>query len=398
MSASTLPPVMIRLFTSERSREASFHAVLKLDEVEAVGKAERRLQCLRRRALPPRSRGSRRGSSTRSRGGSGAPRARASSRCIAALHPPLARSENHELTDREHGDEDREDERQRRPVSESAEGERLLVDLRRKRLRGVDGPSSRDGEHLVEHPEAVDRAQRHAHGDRGREQRQRDLPEPPERRRTVDGRRLVELLRDPLEARRGTSPSRARRTARRARRRSSTAPTWVAGPGVLERLQPDGGEQRVQRPGVAEDELPDVRDGERAHHDRQEEDRAQEAAGLDRPVERQREREPDRVRRDDERDASSNVCESAPRAAGSSKISRKLPRPTQFAWRLIPSQSVNAYHVPAPSRRTGRREPRRRLEGPRPMAPSHPTAGVADERAQRAQTRSTWRGSTHTRR
>ena len=36
ISASTLPPVMIRLFTSERSRAASFHAVLKLDEVELV--------------------------------------------------------------------------------------------------------------------------------------------------------------------------------------------------------------------------------------------------------------------------------------------------------------------------------------------------------------------------
>ena len=38
MSASTLPPVMIRLFTSERSREASFHAVLKLDRWRLSGK------------------------------------------------------------------------------------------------------------------------------------------------------------------------------------------------------------------------------------------------------------------------------------------------------------------------------------------------------------------------
>ena len=46
--------------------------------------------------------------------------------------------------------------------------------------------------------------------------------------------------------------------------------------------------------------------------------------------------------------ASSRVWMSAPRAAGSSKISWKLSSPTQVACRLIPSQSVNAYHVPAP--------------------------------------------------
>ena len=39
--ARTLPPVMIRLFTSERSSEASFQAVEKFARCELVGEAER---------------------------------------------------------------------------------------------------------------------------------------------------------------------------------------------------------------------------------------------------------------------------------------------------------------------------------------------------------------------
>ena len=198
---------------------------------------------------------------------------------------------------------------ERGAVAEPAEGERLLVDLRRQRLRRVDGPAAGDGDDLVEHPEAVDRAQRDAHGDRRREQRQRDLPEPPERRRAVDGRRLVELLGDALEPREVHRPSRARRTARRARRRSSTAPR-SGRPSM--RASSDSSPRRrgaVERTGIAEDELPDVGDGERAHHDRQEEDRPQQRRGLDRPLQREREREPDRRSTTiTNANASSSVC------------------------------------------------------------------------------------------
>ena len=72
---------------------------------------------------------------------------RASLRCVGG---PRAASARAPLIS------DRQDQRERRAVTEAAEVERLLVDLRRQRLGGADRAAPGQRQHLVEHPQADD--------------------------------------------------------------------------------------------------------------------------------------------------------------------------------------------------------------------------------------------------
>jgi hypothetical protein len=148
---------------------------------------------------------------------------------------------------------------------------------------------------LVEDLETLREPERGRNGDGRLDHRQRDVPEPAERPGPIDGGRLLDLDRHGREAGEVDDHGETDVLPDHDDEDRVDRELGVGEPRSLPTLEAECRERGVEGTIDAEDEAEDVRDGQRAEHDRQEEQGAQHVAALDAAVEREREEQPDDV-------------------------------------------------------------------------------------------------------
>ena len=207
-----------------------------------------------------------------------------------------ARSAKRLMPERDHEDDRRQHDPDRRGRAHLAGLERAREDLEGRHRGRVAGPAVGGDVDEVEVAQRVDRRQRQRDRDLPAQRRQRDRHELAERARAVDPRRVVQRRRDLLHARgeqhhrQPVVDPRADQPDRRQREREVPQPRLA--------LDPEHAEEAVQRAVVGVvDHLPHHRDDDHRDHLRQEQDRAEQRQPADpRARHHARQQQPDQHR------------------------------------------------------------------------------------------------------